>query len=57
VCPILSYAVLQLVRWLGLCGTRGTYPRVSPHASGILAPGTVGLVTCSFVSGLAGAAP
>jgi hypothetical protein len=55
--PILSHAVSQLVRWLGLCGTHGTYPRVSPHASRILAPGTIGLVTCSFVSGLAGAAP
>jgi hypothetical protein len=57
VCPILSYAVLQLVRWLGLCGTRETYPRVSSRASEILASGTVGLVTCSFVSGLARAAP
>jgi hypothetical protein len=56
-CPILSHAVSQLVRWLGLYRTRGTYPRVLLHASGILAPGTVGLVTCSFVSGLAGAAP
>jgi hypothetical protein len=57
VCPILSHAVSQLIRWLGLCGTRRTYPRVSPHASGILAPRTIGLVTCSFMSGLAGAAP
>jgi hypothetical protein len=55
-CPILSYAVLQLVRWLELYRTRRTYPRVLLHASRILAPGTIGLVTCSFVSGL-GAAP
>jgi hypothetical protein len=39
---------------LGLCGTRGTYPRVLHDASEILASGTVGLVTCSFVFGLGG---
>jgi hypothetical protein len=56
-CSILSYAVLQLIRWLGLCRTRRTYPRVLSHASRVLAPRTIELVTYSFVLGLAGATP
>jgi hypothetical protein len=42
----MSYTVLcclTALGRLGLCGTRGTYPRVSHDASEILASGTVGL--------------